>query len=85
MHVHGLPSPATGRSPFRLPLWLGFLGFLAIAVFFLWSEHRAHILGALPFVLLLLCPALHFFMHGGHGNHQTSGDPENAGHRGEHS
>jgi hypothetical protein len=47
---------------------LAFLGFAAIALFFLWEEHKAHILGALPYVLLLLCPLLHLF-HGGHGGH----------------
>ena len=45
---------------------LVFLGFFAIAAFFLWEEHKAHILGTLPYVLLLLCPLLHLF-HGGHG------------------
>jgi hypothetical protein len=43
--------------------------FLAIAVFFLWEEHRAHILGVLPYALLLLCPLIHLFMHRGHGSH----------------
>ena len=43
------------------------LGFLAIAAFFLWEEHRAHLLGILPYVLLLLCPLLHL-LHGGHGD-----------------
>ena len=50
------------------------LGFLAIAVFFLWEEHEAHILGILPFALLLLCPLLHLFMHGGHGGHGSNGN-----------
>jgi hypothetical protein len=84
MYEH--PVSATGRSPFRLPLWLGFIGFLAIAVFFLWTEHRAHLLGALPFVLVLLCPALHLFMHGGHGSHQQPRDAQGANHLpGDHS
>lgn len=56
-----------------------FLGFLAIAGFFLFTEHRAHALGLLPFGLLLLCPLLHFFGHGGHG-----GDGRAAGDRDEH-
>jgi hypothetical protein len=50
------------------------IGFLAIAAFFLLTEHRAHLLGALPFVLLALCPLLHFFGHGGHGHEQDKGD-----------
>lgn len=43
------------------------LGFFAIAAFFLFSEHRAHALGALPYLLLLACPLMHIFMHRGHG------------------
>src|SRR3546814_3831494 len=42
-------------------------GFLVIAGFFLILEHRAHLLGWLPFLILLLCPLMHIFMHGGHG------------------
>jgi len=48
-----------------------FLAFRAIAAFFLWEEHRAHLLGVLPYVLLLLCPILHL-LHGGHGGHGGS-------------
>lgn len=44
------------------------LGFLAIGAFFLLSEHRAHLVGTFPLLLLLfLCPLMHVFMHGGHG------------------
>jgi hypothetical protein len=50
-----------------------FLAFLAIAAFFLFTEHRAHALGILPFALLLLCPLLHFFGHGGHGGESRKG------------
>ena len=56
----------SNRGPLRIPWWLGLCLFLAIAVFFLWEEHRAHILGALPYVLLLLCPVFHLFVHRGH-------------------
>jgi len=45
------------------------IGFLAIAAFFLIAEHTAHVLGALPYLILLACPVLHFFMHRGHGSH----------------
>ena len=53
---------------------LALLGFLAIAGFFLLSEHRAHALGILPYVLLLLCPLLHLFGHGGQGHGAGKGD-----------
>jgi hypothetical protein len=46
------------------------IAFLLIATFFLLSEHRAHVLGVLPFLLLLACPLLHMFMHGAHGAHR---------------
>jgi len=45
------------------------IGFLAIAAFFLITEHTAHVLGALPYLILLLCPLMHIFMHHGHGGH----------------
>lgn len=49
------------------------IGFLAIAAFFLLSEHRAHALGALPFLLLLACPLMHLFMHHGHHRDHSGG------------
>ena len=35
---------------------------------FLLSQHRAHLLGALPLLLVLSCPLMHLFMHRGHGH-----------------
>jgi hypothetical protein len=55
----------------RLSWWAGASLLSAIAVFFLWQEHRAHMLGALPWLLVLACPLMHVFMHRGHG-HSTS-------------
>lgn len=63
---------STKRKGWRSGLAL--LGFLAIAAFFLLSEHRAHALGILPYVLLLLCPLLHLFGHGGHGHGAGKGE-----------
>ncbi|SHK21755.1 Protein of unknown function [Roseomonas rosea] len=51
------------------------IGFLVIGGFYLVTEHRAHLipyLGYLPFLLLLACPLMHLFMHGGHGGHGGS-------------
>lgn len=66
------PHHAPGARPQRgaaLP-WV-FFGFLAVAGFFLLSEHRAHVMGALPFLLLAACPLMHFF-HGRHGRHGSA-------------
>lgn len=60
-------QPGIGRSWLRSRTGLALLAFLAIAAFYLITEHTAHLLGALPFLLLALCPLLHLFMHGGHG------------------
>ena len=81
MSMQEVSTGGIRRSPFQIPLWLGFCAFAAIAVFFLWQKHRAHLLGALPWVFLLLCPFLHLFMHhgerhehGGHSEHGAGGE-----------
>ena len=60
---------------FRSRTGLALVAFLAIGAFFLATEHTAHFFRALPFLLLLACPLLHLFMHGGHGG-------KSAGHAG---
>lgn len=42
--------------------------FLGVIAYFLWMEHRAHVIQALPWLFLLACPFLHLFMHHGHGH-----------------
>lgn len=53
----------------------------AIAGYFLLTEHLAHVVGALPYLLLLACPLMHVFMHHGHGGHghHHGGSGTNAG------
>lgn len=63
MSRHDVPLRSAGRAN-----WF-FLGFLAIAGYFLLTEHRAHVVPYLPFLLLLACPLMHLFMHRGHGGH----------------
>ena len=65
MHPHDeLPSFWRSR------LGLGWLTLAAVAAWFLWTEHRVHLLGALPYLILLACPLMHVFMH--HGHHGNS-------------
>ena len=47
---------------------LALIVFLAVGLFYLYAEHRAHLLGALPYLLLLACPLMHAFMHRGRGH-----------------
>lgn len=56
------------KSNYRLSSKFVLIGFLAIAAYILWTEHRAHVVQFFPYALVLLCPLLHLF-HGGHGNH----------------
>ena len=57
------------------------IGFLAIAGFFLISEHRAHVFGILPYLLLLACPIMHFFGHHGRGHGRHGRGDEGTGNR----
>lgn len=45
------------------------IGFIIIAGALLFTEHRAHVLGALFWLLPFACIFMHMFMHGGHGGH----------------
>ena len=53
-------------------IWI-FWVFLSIGLVFLALEHRAHLYGALPYLLLLACPLMHVFMQHGHGGHGVHG------------
>ena len=37
--------------------------------FFIVREHWEHLAGRWSYLLLLLCPLMHFFGHGGHNGH----------------
>jgi hypothetical protein len=67
-------ATASGTKPDlpvrTMPVTIGVCVLLAIAAFFLWQEHRAHLLGLLPYLLLAACPIVHLFMHRGHGGHR---------------
>jgi hypothetical protein len=57
------------------------IGFLLVAGYFLFTEHRAHMAPYLPLLLLAACPLMHLFhRHGGHDGH-GSGKEERGGDR----
>ncbi len=48
------------------------MAILALAVvvggyFVIW--HQQHVFAVLPFLVILACPLMHLFMHGGHSTH----------------
>lgn len=55
--------------------WYRSRGAIAVAMiavilaFFVIREHWEHLTGVWVYLLLLLCPLMHFFGHGGHGGH----------------
>lgn len=65
MHQEHSTSPGDNRQR-TISRWV-WIGFAAIAAYFLITEHRAHLFGVLPFLLLAACPLLHLFHHRGHG------------------
>ena len=56
--------PSFWKSPAGLRLLVAAL----VGGYFLLTEHRAHLFGALPYLLLLACPVMHLFRHKGHGH-----------------
>lgn len=57
-----------------------FIGFAAIALVLIAYEHRVHVLGILPWLLILACPLMHLFMHHGHGGHGGHSGHHHTGH-----
>ncbi|MCW5663815.1 MAG: DUF2933 domain-containing protein [Piscinibacter sp.] len=72
-HDHDEPN-RRARGFWRSRYAIGLLVFAAIALFFLLTEHRAHTLGALPYLLLAASPFLHIFMHRGHSHGDAHDD-----------
>lgn len=75
---HNHQAPRFWRSRAGIT-WIVLAG---VAGWFLWAEHRAHLLGALPYLIILACPVMHLFMHRGHhhgGQHASHHDSRDQG------
>ncbi len=74
------PLPSFWRSPAGLTLMVA----IAVGGFYLVTEHTAHLLGSLPYLVFLACPLMHVFMHGGHRHgghpHGNSGNSDDEPH-----
>jgi hypothetical protein len=69
---HSLTRSRTGR----FWLVLGLVGALGLVL--LWEQHQDHFLSALPWLILLACPLMHVFMHGGHHGHGKHGNDQDS-------
>lgn len=79
---HSPHHPDTAQRPsfLKSPVGVALAMVAVIAAFFVLREHWAHVLGNLPYVLLLACPLMHLFGHGHgrHGGHRHGGDQSDA-------
>jgi len=57
------------KSFWTTPNGLAAIVLIGIAAYYLLAEHQAHVFASLPWLILLLCPLMHVFMHRGHGGH----------------
>lgn len=64
-----MSNNSEGASFLRSPAGMAPCVFLAAAALLLVLEHSAHLLGAWPLLILLVCVVMHLFMHRGHGSH----------------
>ncbi len=75
-HEHGLRDWLCSRTGIATLVAVAVLGFL------IYEGHGMHLLGLLPYLLILSCPLIHIFMHGWHHHH--SGDDERKRKRKDH-
>ena len=80
-HSHNHEENGNGQSWLFSRTGIATCVALAVLGFLIYEGHGAHLLGYAPFLLILACPLMHIFMHGGHGGHgghQHGGEEEDA-------
>ena len=67
------PIPANYKAPLWKRIHWAVWCLLGIGAALLITDHWVHVLGVLPYLVLLACPLMHIFMHGkhGHGDHHS--------------
>jgi hypothetical protein len=71
-HEHQVEQ--TSPALYQIGKW----GSIAIIITYLLTEHLQHVIQYWPFLFLLSCPLMHFFMHGKHGHHQNHHDEKDS-------
>jgi hypothetical protein len=64
LHTDTPGNGTRSRHPYAWLVWAAAVLGVALLVI----DHWAHVLGVLPYLVLLACPLMHFFMHRGHGH-----------------
>ena len=72
-HNHSVRTDGMSGTALKWCIGLALLGVLAISAVFLLAGYRTQVLGALVWLPLVLCPLMHMFMHGTHGEHDHGG------------
>lgn len=72
MHHEEPVAPSRWRSP----LGIFMLAAGAVGVYYLLTEHLTHVTQAIPYLVLLACPLMHFFHGHGHAGHRDRGQPK---------
>lgn len=67
------------QSFWRTSQGLSALVMIGAVTYFLLIEHSTHLFQALPFLIILLCPLMHIFMHRGHNFNDGHEGPEKNG------
>ena len=63
-----MQSNSTDTGFWRSVPGVAAIAFIVGVLYFLLTEHRAHFVQALPWLIFLLCPLMHVFMHRGHAS-----------------
>lgn len=58
---------------------------LTVVGFLVYTGHGAHMLGFFPYLLILACPLMHLFMHGGPNDKEQVNTPKGNDSKGDHS
>lgn len=60
-------------SIFSRQTWIIVAVIGVIGLVFLLRNHSTHVFSVIPYLILLLCPLMHIFMHKNHGKHKGDG------------